>query len=181
MKMNKVIATSIAMLLAAPIIANAQSVGIKFNEMPVGTKVFYSDYEGDHWTETFTGRTGKFYVLKRVHAKNKYGSSKRYYNSAGHQVKTIFSSGGRITYGPHSCRRIIGSCVENYKGRRKHSGRYTWKTKMTGAKTYHSEFVRVGEKITRDYTLTKYNLFARQEWTGSGRKRWVQIDKIVSK
>lgn len=181
MKLLKIFALAAAMQIVTPVTASAKDFGIQFSSIPVGTKVYYSDYENDKWTETYIGKKGKFFVFQRDYTNKKYPRNKRYYNAAGHMVKIVWDSGGKITYGPQSCDRIIGKCTENYKGRRKNSGKYTMTNTMTGSKTYHSEYFRIGETSERNYTLGKYNLFARQDWQRGSKKRWIKIDKIVTK
>ena len=100
MKLLKICALAIAVQIASPVTAIAKDFGVQFANIPVGTKVYYSDYENDKWVETYLGKKGKFYVFQRNYVNNKYNRNKRFYNAAGHMVKITWDSGGKITYGP---------------------------------------------------------------------------------
>lgn len=65
--------SALLFLLTAQLAA-AQNLGIQFSQMPVGTKMYYKDFEGDTWTDMFNGRSGSGYLIERRYDRSTYSS-----------------------------------------------------------------------------------------------------------
>lgn len=170
---------SIALFLITAPVAYAQNLGIQFNKMPVGTKMYYKDYEGDRWVSTFKGRSGNNYVVSVKYNKRSY-SAKRYYTLDGHLTKIRFSNGYTIKYSPHNCEQVLGACEYRYDGRRKRNGRYNANLRKSGI-VYKYSWARVNTDETYDSTMTfgRYNVLKEETWkTGRGKERYIRLLKI---
>ncbi|MFZ1726215.1 MAG: hypothetical protein WBO29_12140 [Albidovulum sp.] len=157
----------------------AQSIGIQFDRMPVGTKLYYKDYEGDTWVQEYRGKSGNFHIVSEKHADRNLSVTRRY-NAQGHLVSTRFVGGGEITYKPFRCERVLGTCTYRYNGNPKRNGVY--KTTLTQASDgYHFSLASVSNDETFDSVikLGPYNVLQEETWTGSnGKKRFERLIKI---
>lgn len=159
--------------------ASAQSLGVRLAEMPVGTKIYYEDYDGDSYVDEFKGRRGKYYVFRRSFSKENF-SYRRYYTLDGHYAKATGNSNYSITYSPHDCEQILGSCSYTVRGSRTGSGKYMATLKKVGSKyEYNWRSVKTNETYDSTLTFGKYNLITEESWIVSGnKKRWRRIVKI---
>lgn len=159
--------------------AMAQSLGVKFDEMPVGTVLHYKDYEGDEWTDEYTGKKGKYHVLRRKY-KGENSTLKVYYTLNGHLKKRTYRGGWSATYTPHHCEQVLGACQYRYRGNRKYDGIYnTTLTKQGGA--YSFKRASASSEETFDYVnkFGQYNLLVEETWNSSvGKKRWRRLIKV---
>lgn len=159
--------------------AFAQSLGVQFDKMPLGTKLHYKDYEGDEWVDEFKGKSGKYYVLQRRY-KGENFNLKVYYTLEGHLKKRTYAGGWSATYTPHYCQQIVGACQYRYRGNRKYDGKYNATLTKQGS-SYKYSRAKVSNDETFDYQLKfgQYNLITEESWDSSlGKKRWRRLIQI---
>lgn len=171
---------SILALVGFGTAASAQNLGVQFDKMPIGTKMYYKDYEGDRWTDEFKGRKGKFYLLKREYEGRAY-SSKVYYTLDGHLNRISFVGGGKISYLPHDCRHVVGECQYRYRGRWEWNGMYDAKLTRISGNRYGYSWTEVSNEETKDSIILfgPYNLIKERSWkTVGGKKRFVRLLKV---
>ena len=78
--------TALICLMLGTAAASAQNIGIDFARMPVGTALYYDDYEGDTWVETYRGKQGNSYITKVEDRRSTFSSTRRY-DMSGHDKK----------------------------------------------------------------------------------------------
>lgn len=157
----------------------AQDIGIQFSKMPVGTKMYYRDYEGDTWMQEYRGKSGKYYIIKETHSDRNLSVTRKY-NAQGHMTQVSFVSGYIIRYSPHRCDRVMGACSYRYKGSRKRNGLYK-STLVRQGNGYVYSWARQKTDETYDskIVLGPYNVLKEETWTsGSGKTRYVRLVKI---
>lgn len=174
----KTIFALMVLVFMAPM-AMAQSLGIKFDQMPVGTKLHYKDYEGDQWTDVFLGKKGKNYVLRRKY-KGDSTTYKIYYTLDGHMKRFQYRAGWSANYEPHYCEQVLGSCQYRYRGNPTYNGTYlATVTKKGNAYEYSEREVSSDETWETMMTFGQFNLIVEETWkTGSGKTRWTRLVKI---
>ena len=139
----------IAIFFASP--ANSQDVGIKFNEMKIGTTLV-TEFLGKkpfRLSEKYLGKRGNNFVTEVIRITNKgksVFSSTSFYDTKGRLVRRDRSEGFE-EYTPYSCFYVVGECRHGYQypnpfknnKQTKNSGKYinrlendtlivTWKT-----------------------------------------------------
>ncbi|SMX33988.1 hypothetical protein [Actibacterium lipolyticum] len=166
-------------LLFAASMVSAQNLGIQFDKMPVGAKLYYKNSQNETWVQTYKGKSGKFYIVSEKW--DGYNSPRtHYYNSDGHRVKTRYKSGGTVKYTPMNCERVVGSCTYRYNGNPKYNGMYqTSLVKEGSSYRYFWSEQKTSEKYEYLVTFGKYNVLQEESWTlSSGRKRWRKLLRI---
>jgi hypothetical protein len=160
----------------------AQSVGIDFAKMPVGTKIFFQSWNGDTWISTFKGKKGKNYIVSvDVSKKGRSYRGTQRYTLDGHMQR--WNNGGGYTerWRPYSCARIVGSCTHKWTDTNGRGASWFFENTLNGnTLTQKSRSKRDVEMRIGKAKLGKYNLTTRLDWTTSnGSKRWQRISKIV--
>lgn len=111
------------MILALGLLINgpamAQSVGIKFNEMKVGTALTTESrsFADKIFVATYIGKDGDFHVMQI--------SEKMPDGSLDHRLKEHYDNDGRLAfkllkdgkneYSPYSCHYVLGPCTNTYR------------------------------------------------------------------
>lgn len=163
--------------------AFAQNLGINFAAMPKGTKMVYEHSDGKRWVEVYTGKKGKYHVVKRYKTTRASGRPAFEYSfdSAG-RLKFYRGYGDRaksykLTYQPYACQYQAGRCRQ----KEKFSGTgyvFSGQNETWGAETRKIEgqwttvwFRGSDEAGAERFSLGKYNLRSKIQWlTKSGLK-----------
>ena len=159
----------------------AQSVGIQFDKMPIGTKFYYQSWNGESWVSTFQGRKRKSYIVNVDVSKagRSYRGIQRY-TLDGHLQR--WNNGGGYTerWRPFSCSRVVGKCTHKWTD--SHGKGTSWI--MEGTLRGNTLVVKSRPKRAIDMgsatiKLGKFNLTQREDWVVNGQKRWIKLTRIV--
>lgn len=145
----------------------AQSVGIKFANMPIGTAAHYRDSRGRKWVAVYKGKKGKFYVVEtRFPTVSGEKGNVSYYTKDGHEHRRVYPNGNIRTFTPIHCMKKLGACLYAYNNSGGSSGNGEAELKKFG-KTYKYKFRDVGNaRFSRvSYKLGQYNFIS---WLKNG-------------
>lgn len=102
-----------------PSIGWAEGVGIKFDQLNVGTKLTTQmrGFSTATYIEEYIGMEDGFHLIQ-IHKKLDDGSTKKLsvkgYDTQGRQVFSRRQDGKVSTYSPYSCRYALGNCTHIY-------------------------------------------------------------------
>lgn len=171
-------------------IASANSIGVDFKNMPVGTQIHYINHNGYEWIEVFVGKKKNQYVLKRT-AKGggKKVLARTYFDLQGREVARKGKSDGRKTkFQPYNCWYATGQCshvlaksVSN-SGAGGHKENWIFQNSFKGSTLKVVRKRQSSEVFNRPTYVTfgKFNIIMRQETpSGGGGKAFLKVTKIV--
>lgn len=100
-----------------PTFSFAQDISIKMHEIPKGSWFLMSDAGGPAM-HLFLGKNGRFYIYDFVPGKDPSGQRlfRDFRDVNGNNVKRSFSDGREVTYKPHNCQRVVGTCTYTERG-----------------------------------------------------------------
>jgi len=104
-------------LLAAP--ANAEDIGLQFDDMPIGTKLITETLDDDpqQYAETYVGKKGEFHVIELSRIKSDGTEPRilvRLYDEAGRLIRKEKDGKLNSSNTPFSCEYVLGPCEQTY-------------------------------------------------------------------
>ena len=151
----------------------AETVGIDFASMPIGTTAHYSDNRGGSWQEVYRGKQDGYHVMEYV-VGNEVTRTLHFHDD-GTLFKRIYAEGKVRTFEPRSCMRVLGDCqytvIDTKPSRR---GKSTSTVTQEGS-TYAFTHSRGSRMRTIHYELGQYNLAKKIETNNHS----VVLDKIT--
>lgn len=91
-----------------------QDIAIKFSEIEAGSSVTYRTRTGEQRTHFFEGPTEDGYAVSYWNGPSKgkrdtlFGTG--YFNKTGQMIRLQRADGRVVTYAPHNCFRVVGTC-----------------------------------------------------------------------
>lgn len=160
---SRVLTIALGLLFFTGSMTLAQSIGLDFKSMPVGTKAHYVDDLGRKFTYRYSGSygagKGKRYIIQ-VEGSRSY---QRLYNSAGFLV-AMRHLDFQFNYRPYFCTRKLGACRFFYDNDYSPlSGSWNTIVKKTSS-GYHAQ-MRPKNKNRKEvanfyYKLGRFNFFS---------------------
>ena len=144
----------------AEVLEPANTVGIDFASMPVGTTAHYADNRNRTWQVVYRGKEGKYHVMESIFK----GAVSRtlYYHDDGTLHQRVYAKGNVRTFSPRRCFRVLGACsfvVSNTRPKSKATLKAELKKK--GSTYHYSHRSTDGSSVNRQtYELGQYNLFS---------------------
>ena len=181
-----------ALLLSTTFIAfpaHAEDVGIKFDEMKIGTTLVTEFHGSDpiRLSEKYVGRRGDFFVTEVMRSKGDEEpefSSTSFYDSKGRLVRRDRTKGFE-EYTPYSCMYALGECKHGYQypnpfkdyKQTKNSSEYV--NRLEGD-TYYVTWKMVDGSIAEvPYKLGPYNLRVSSEYKNAlGQQRGFRLIEL---
>lgn len=148
--------------------AFAADVGIRFDEMPVGT-ILVTESIGStplRQSEQFVGKRGEFFVTE-IRRRGKDGqwsiASTNFYDLRGRLVR-LNGKNGVQTYEPYSCHYVLGECKHTYrypnpfKDNRQIVNTSAYQNRLDGNNLFISWRLVDGKLVELPFRLGRYRL-----------------------
>ena len=140
-------------------IESAKIIGIDFAAMPVGTKAYYENSDGDSRIEIYTGKKDGFHIIERYwNGESNPTHTLRYTENGLLRSRVEHTKNNTRTFIPYRCDRNLGKCTyENVDTNPKRAGTgiHTMSTTKSGDTYYHKYY----EADTNNKTqLGQFNL-----------------------
>ncbi|MBV1864082.1 MAG: hypothetical protein KUG74_06555 [Rhodobacteraceae bacterium] len=185
---------SIAAVVLTSMPALAQNIGglgVQYDRMPVGTKVYYESNDDDSWMDVFVGKEKGKYVVRRYNGKSLKGRvrSERVFEANGRLI-SLTGYGERaerykLTFKPYLCEFQLGDCKikRSFRGSAyiEDGSSESWGANTKKASGgYRTTYFKIKKDTIvglQFFKMGKYNLRSLSEW-GSGKSK--TTTKIIS-
>ncbi len=173
-----------AAFLLNPISSQAQTIGLKVNEIPKGLVIHSVSSNGEKLVATYLGQKGRTYDFSVQVSGRKSGNftAREKYDAQGRMVRWIGNGSYNEKWIPHYCEFTLGSCV--HKHRDQYSRGRTWVYQIERKGDMLTSLRRLKSeskwRAPKTVTLGPYNIRMKQEITRTdGTKWWRKVTKIV--